>query len=61
MKKIVILSDNAGASNTWVEMLNVFFPECKIEIRPVLPNVEKLQSHPFSTFAKASIKNDPGG
>jgi len=44
MKKIVILSEHAGGSYSWITLLNALFPECEIEIRMVSLNEEDLES-----------------
>ena len=50
MKKIVILSDNAGGSSRWIALLNALFPECEIEIRTVSADEEGFRSCLFSSL-----------
>ena len=58
MKKIVILSDSLGGSYSWVRLLNVLFPECEIEIRPVIPDEESLKSFPFTSLSQNSLNDE---
>jgi hypothetical protein len=60
MKMIVILSDNSGASSSWVTLLNALFPECEIEIQMVSPGEEGLKSYPFGSLSENCITDEFG-
>ena len=51
MRKIVILTDQAGEDNTLIRCLLILFPECEIRVKS-----ERTHNHNYSGFAEFFVK-----